>query len=221
MLTSDWSIHTYLNTDIWLDLRSTSCLIYVNGPAAALGLLSVTAITGVTSTSGEINTGLWLVNTGYVTWILNTGQYKEMAEYIENNMTIYTSKSLLGVDGINFLLFHFISFICHPPQEVCSWINSVRLLGNNLKRGGENGAMLAHCLFTFGTSYSICCAYYSSFSHRGNTTFDGEMFAHSLYCSYYKERENVYCKIISEYIYCWKWTLEEYNLFITGNVEGG
>ena len=37
-----------------------------------------------------------------------------------------------------------------------------------------------------------------------NTTFNEEMFAHSLYCSYYKERENVYCKIISEYIYCWK-----------------
>ena len=76
--------------------------------------------------------------------------------------------------------------------------------GNTLKRGGGNGATLAHCLFTFGTSYDICCAYYSSFSHRGNTTFNEEMFAHSLYCSYYKERENVYCKIISEYIYCWK-----------------
>ena len=73
--------------------------------------------------------------------------------------------------------------------------------GNTLKRGGGNGATLAHCLFTFGTSYDICCAYYSSFSHRGNTTFNEEMFAHSLYCSYYKERENVYCKIISEWLF--------------------
>ena len=36
-----------------------------------------------------------------------------------------------GLDPIDckssFLLFHFISFICHPPQEVFSWIDSVRL----------------------------------------------------------------------------------------------
>ena len=32
---------------------STSCLIYLNGPAAALGVLRATAISGLTSTSGE------------------------------------------------------------------------------------------------------------------------------------------------------------------------
>ena len=32
---------------------ASSCLIYVNGPTAALGLVLVSAIMGVTATSGE------------------------------------------------------------------------------------------------------------------------------------------------------------------------
>ena len=39
---------------VWqLPPRSTSCLIYLNGPSAALGVLRATAISGLTSTSGE------------------------------------------------------------------------------------------------------------------------------------------------------------------------
>ena len=39
---------------VWqLPPRSSSCLLYLNGPAAALGVLTATAITGVTSTSGK------------------------------------------------------------------------------------------------------------------------------------------------------------------------
>ena len=33
--------------------RSTSCLLYLNGPAAALGVIAASAISGVTATSGE------------------------------------------------------------------------------------------------------------------------------------------------------------------------
>ena len=39
---------------VWqLPPRSSSCLLYLNGPAAALGVVTASAITGVTSTSGD------------------------------------------------------------------------------------------------------------------------------------------------------------------------
>ena len=48
--------------------------------------------------------------------------------------------------------------------------------------------MFAQYLFTFGTSYDICCAYDSSI--RANTTLHGEMFNHCL-LSCFEERQHV------------------------------
>ena len=55
----------------------------------------------------------------------------------------------------------------------------------------QSGQTFAQYLFTFGTSYDICCVYVSSFSNRANTTWEnGEMVAHCL-LSYFEEREHV------------------------------
>ena len=58
----------------------------------------------------------------------------------------------------------------------------------------QSGQTFAQYLFTFGTSYDICCVFDSSFSNRANTRLgkwgNGEMFAHCL-LSYFEEREHV------------------------------